>query len=127
MILKRVSVAIIVDDQQRLLITQRAPNLSHGGFWEFPGGKIESNESPEIALLREVHEEVGLEILAFRYLGETYYAYDTYQVILYGFYVHQYRGEAFCQESQTGMCWVNREDLINYDFPAANQQLIEWL
>ena len=123
----RVAVAIITDERQRLLITQRAAHSSHAGFWEFPGGKLELNESPEQALFREVTEEVGLEILAYRYLGEVQHQYDSRHVTLFGYHVVQYRGEAACLECQTGLRWVNINDLVNYEFPAANQQLIEIL
>ncbi len=127
MLVIKAAIAVIMDEQKRLLITQRAPHLSKGGYWEFPGGKLELNESPELALIREVHEEVGLEILSYHYLGVVSHSYDTYQVILYGYVVHQYRGEARCCESQTGIRWVSLDELSDYDFPEANRQLIDML
>jgi len=120
----KVSVAIITDRQKRILITQRAAHISHGGFWEFPGGKVESYEPPEIALLREVREEVGLDVVSYRYLGEVHHRYDEYQVILYGYHVQKYGGEASICESQTGLCWVYLNELENYNFPLANKELI---
>src|SRR5476651_2620261 len=101
----KVSVAIITDKYQNILLTQRAAHISHGGFWEFPGGKLECNESPEMALFREVKEEVGLDVLAYRYLGVVRHQYDTNSVILYGYHVSEYRGEATCCESQTALHW----------------------
>ncbi len=121
----RVAVALITDESQRILITQRAAHSPHGGFWEFPGGKLELNESPESALFREVAEEVGLDVLVYCYLGEVRHQYDGRHVTLYGYHVRQYKGNATCRESQTGLCWVDIENLVNYDFPAANQQLID--
>ena len=121
----RVAVAFIIDEAQHVLITQRAPHLSHGGYWEFPGGKLEQNESPEIALLREVEEEVGLAVLAYRYLGEVHHAYESYRVTLYGYLVHHYRGSATCRETQTDLRWVTREACANYPFPEANTALID--
>ena len=121
----RVAVALITDEHQRILITQRAAHSSHGGFWEFPGGKLELNESPEYALFREVFEEVGLDVLVYCYLGKVHHQYDSRQVTLYGYHVRQHRGFATCRESQTGLRWVKIEELVNYDFPAANQQLID--
>lgn len=123
----KAAIAVIMDEQKRLLITQRAPHLSKGGYWEFPGGKLELNESPELALIREVYEEVGLEILSYDYLGDVHHAYDTYEVILYGYVVRQYRGVAQCCESQTGMRWVSLDELQDYNFPEANRQLIDKL
>lgn len=119
-----VAVAIIMDDQHRVLITRRAPHISHGGYWEFPGGKLELYEAPEIALIREVKEEVGLDVISYRYLGEVHHSYETYQVNLFGYVVHQYRGEATCCESQTGIHWVYFDDLGNYQFPEANRKLM---
>lgn len=125
MLLIKAAIAVIMDDQRRLLITQRAAHLSKGGCWEFPGGKLESNESPEHALIRETREEVGLDIISYHYLGEVHHAYETYLVILYGYVVNQYRGDARCCESQTGIRWVHLDELQAYDFPEANRQLIE--
>ena len=127
MALIRAAIAVIMDEQKRMLITQRSLHLSKGGYWEFPGGKLELNESPEIALIREVHEEVGLEVLSYHYLGDVHHSYDTYQVTLYGYVVDQYRGEARCCETQTGIRWVSLNELSDYDFPEANRQLIDKL
>ena len=52
--------AVIRDDRGRVLLAQRPPGKSHAGYWEFPGGKVESGESPEAALARELHEELGI-------------------------------------------------------------------
>ena len=120
----KVAVAIITDRYQNILLTQRAAHISHGGFWEFPGGKLECNESPEMALIREVKEEVGLDVLAYRYLGAFLHQYDMNSLILYGYHVSEYRGEARCCESQTALHWVDRCSLNNYQFPAANKELI---
>lgn len=127
MVLIKVAIAVIMDQHNRVLITQRAPHLSKGGYWEFPGGKLESNESPEMALIREVSEEVGLEIIVYDYLGDVSHSYETYQLTLYGYVVRQYRGEARCCESQTGIRWVSLDELEHYDFPEANKQIIDTL
>jgi 8-oxo-dGTP diphosphatase len=121
----KVAVALITDKQQRLLITQRATNSSHGGFWEFPGGKLESNEAPTIALIREVKEEVGLDVLVCRYLGEIHHQYDTRDVILLTYHVNLFRGNAAPCESQLDLRWVALSELGNYTFPAANDRLLE--
>lgn len=127
MLLIEAAIAVIMDEQKRLLITQRAPHLSKGGYWEFPGGKLDRHESPELALIREVREEVGLDVVRYYYLGEVHHSYDTYQLILHGYVVHQYRGEARCCESQTGIRWISLDELQAYDFPEANRQFIEKL
>lgn len=53
-----------------ILIVRRGPQQSNSGFWEFPGGKVETGESPEAALIREIHEELRLDIKVLEYLGQ---------------------------------------------------------
>jgi 8-oxo-dGTP diphosphatase len=123
----KVAIAIILDARQRVLITQRAPHLSKGGCWEFPGGKLEQHEPPEIALIREIQEEVGINVLTYRYFDKVVYAYETFGVVLYAYIVRQYRGEARCCEMQTGLRWVEIADLAQYEFPEANRALLDKL
>jgi 8-oxo-dGTP diphosphatase len=120
----RVAVAIITDPQNRVLITQRALGSPHGGLWEFPGGKLEENETPSFALIREIKEEVGLDVIKFDYLGEINHRYSQEEISLLVYHVTQYDGEASCVESQMDLCWVDRESLSNYNFPAANINII---
>lgn len=122
--LVRVAVGLVTDRHKRLLITQRSPEISHGGFWEFPGGKLELHEAPEVALFRELKEEVRIQVLAYRYLGEVHHEYDKYRVKLYGYHVTMHRGQAICGESQIDLRWVASDELQNYKFPQANSDLI---
>ncbi|MFI4962310.1 MAG: (deoxy)nucleoside triphosphate pyrophosphohydrolase, partial [Legionellales bacterium] len=78
----KVAVGIITDEKNHILVTQRPLHASHGGFWEFPGGKLEANETPENALIREIKEEVGLEIKDFRWLKEIDYQYPDRDIHL---------------------------------------------
>ncbi|MGL5741622.1 MAG: NUDIX domain-containing protein [Legionella sp.] len=64
-----VAVSVILDAQQRILITQRPLHVPHGGCWEFPGGKVEQYELAHAALIREIQEEVGLEVHEYQLLG----------------------------------------------------------
>lgn len=59
--LLHVVAAVIHDDRGRVLLAQRPPGKPHAGYWEFPGGKVESGESPQAALARELHEELGIQ------------------------------------------------------------------
>ncbi|MBA2652239.1 MAG: 8-oxo-dGTP diphosphatase MutT [Tatlockia sp.] len=121
----KVAVALILDEKQRVLITQRPAHASHGGFWEFPGGKLEAGELPSEALIREIKEEVGLDILDHSFLGSITHNYDTKTVDLLVFSVEKYRGDAYCRESQSDLRWVLVNELENYHFPEANKQIIE--
>ncbi len=123
-----VSVAIITDASKRFLITRRALHIPHGGLWEVPGGKVEPEETPHEALLREIHEEVGLQIEAVDFLGEVYHSYPEKNVCLHVFKVLKYQGEAVCNDGQIALRWVSQEELKHFEFPEANHavmQLIE--
>lgn len=121
----RVAVAIITDAQQRILITQRSPHTSHSGMWEFPGGKLEKDELPNQALVREIKEEVGIDVMAYNYLGEVCHTYDVQHISLLIYHVHDYKGEAVCREGQMDLRWVDMAALKDFKFPAANLEIIE--
>lgn len=123
----KVVVAVIIDSQQQVLITQRALHLSHGGFWEFPGGKVEENENPIAALKREIKEEVGLEVLECVFLGEVQHTYQDKPVELLIYRVLVYTGKASCCEDQMDLRWVSLSSLYQFKFPAANQAIISML
>lgn len=121
----KVAVAVISDAQRRVLITRRSLHASHGGIWEFPGGKLEKNELPTAALVREIKEEVDLDVIAYDYLGEINHTYKQQPISLLVYHVHHYQGEALCREEQMDMRWVDLEELQNFQFPAANIEIIE--
>ncbi|MFC3907677.1 8-oxo-dGTP diphosphatase MutT [Legionella dresdenensis] len=123
----KVAVAVIFDRQQRILITQRPLKLAHGGQWEFPGGKLEPDESPEAALIREVKEEVGLLVTSYKFLCEINHDYGSKHVSLLVYTIDGFEGNAQCLEGQPGMNWVAISELGNYQFPEANSQIIEKL
>jgi mutator protein MutT len=110
----------------KLLITQRHADAHLGGLWEFPGGKLECNETFESCLARELREELGIEV-AVRELIETIeHDYPEKRVRLKFF-----RCEWLAHEPQALGCpafaWVTREGLDHYRFPAADAQLLERL
>jgi 8-oxo-dGTP diphosphatase len=115
------SLAVIIDDQQRILITQRPLDIPYGGYWEFPGGKLEFGESPEAALIREVREEVGLQVHQYLLLGDVNHQYQDKMVKLIIFLVDQFSGRAW----QLMMKWVCYTELNPALFPDANLEVIE--
>lgn len=121
----KVAVAIIFDEQQRVLITQRPEAAAHGGLWEFPGGKLEEGESPVAALIREIKEEVGLEILEYSFLDSVIHDYGKKTVELLVFSVSEYQGQAYCREAQTDLRWVHLAELGLFNFPEANERVIK--
>ncbi len=123
----KVAVAIIVDKEQRILITQRPAHVPHGGYWEFPGGKLEANETAEQALTREIKEEVGLEIQNPTLVGEIHHQYPDRNVHLIIFQVTQFQGLATCREGQPQLEWASKTSLQQKKFPEANQAILDLL
>lgn len=121
----KVAVAVITDSQQRFLIAKRPSHVAHPGLWEFPGGKLEGNESSSVALIREVQEEIGLQVIAYDYLGEVKHSYGEKKVSLLVFHVHEFAGDAHCLENQPDLRWVGFTDLKTFEFPAANKEIIK--
>lgn len=121
----KVAVAVITDKQQRVLITRRSLHTAAGGLWEFPGGKLEEGELATEALIREIKEEVGLDIAGFDYLGEVCHIYAQRPISLLVYHVHQYQGEATCCEKQMDLRWVHFDSLNDFQFPAANIKIIQ--
>lgn len=123
----KVAIGIIPDNNKRVLITQRPMHASHGGFWEFPGGKLEDNELAEQALIRELKEELGINIIDYRFLGEIKYQYPHYLVHLFVFYIDSYQGTPKCMEDQLNMKWTEVDQLDPSDFPKANHAIIDMI
>jgi 8-oxo-dGTP diphosphatase len=123
----KVAVAVIIDDKQRVLITKRPSHVMHGGQWEFPGGKLEKDEKPISALIREIDEEVGLYVEQADFLCHINFHYDIKEVDLFVYCVTQFSGQAQCCEAQTDLRWVTINELSGYQFPAANNEIIRQL
>jgi 8-oxo-dGTP diphosphatase len=123
----KVAVALITDDQHRLLITQRPLHVPQGGLWEFPGGKLEANETAQQALVREINEELGINVKKYRLLGELSHQYPDKTVHLIIFHVTEFSGTASCLEGQLNMKWIEKELLNPEDFPEANCAIFELL
>ncbi|CAM3015973.1 8-oxo-dGTP diphosphatase MutT [Legionella worsleiensis] len=123
----KVAVAVITDREQRVLITQRSLHVPHGGCWEFPGGKIEPDESPQQALVREIKEELGITVVDSVFLGEVTHQYPNQMIHLIIFHVSRFTGEPFCKEGQLNMKWVHKDKLSDEDFPQANRDIINMI
>jgi A/G-specific adenine glycosylase len=109
-----------------ILIAKRPAEGLLGGLWEFPGGKPKAGESLEAAVVREVGEELGIEVEASEKLAQVDHAYSHFEITLHAFHCH-YRGGTpaplGCQE----FAWVRPGALDRYAFPAANRRVLEQL
>ncbi len=122
----QVAVAVIINQKQQVCISLRHKDAHQGGLWEFPGGKIEQDETVEQALVREIKEELNLEILNSRPLISITHEYTDKNVCLHVNKIVSYRGEAAGMEGQT-VKWVSFSELSDYDFPKANFPIIKSL
>ncbi|UVJ43228.1 Nudix family hydrolase [Pseudomonas sp. LS1212] len=123
--MKRVHVAaaVIRGVDGRILIARRADTQHQGGLWEFPGGKVEDGEAVEVALARELKEELGIVVTAARPLIKVKHDYPDKQVLLDVWEVSSFNGEPHGAEGQP-LAWVSPRELPNYDFPEANQPIV---
>lgn len=122
----------LIDPDGRVLIAQRPEGKAMAGLWEFPGGKIEPGESPEAALIRELHEELGIDTWASCLAPLTFasHAYDDFHLLMPLFACRRWEGIARPRE-HAALKWVGVRDLPAYPMPAADRPLIavlrDWL
>ena len=107
-----------------MLIAKRPEHKHQGGLWEFPGGKLETDEPVEEALKRELHEELGIEIQQAHPLVRIHHDYPDKSVLLDVWKVTAFSGEAHGKEGQP-VEWVKSEELDQFDFPEANKPIIK--
>jgi 8-oxo-dGTP diphosphatase len=123
---KIIGVAVIWNGQKQVLIDRRLPKGDMAGLWEFPGGKVEAGETIEDCVQREVKEELGIEIKVGKHLVTIDHTYPNFRVTLtvhHCCYLVGIPQTIECEEIR----WVNLEELDNFEFPAANQQIIQAL
>lgn len=102
----KVAVGLLIDSNKKIFLAQRPKSRSWSGWWEFPGGKLEKNESPEEALTRELKEEVGINIVNFERWVTRNYTHEDQNVTLYFFKVTKWNGELTPKENQK-LLWIN--------------------
>jgi 8-oxo-dGTP diphosphatase len=118
-----VAAAAILNPQGQLLIAKRPDDKHQGGLWEFPGGKVEADESVEAALKRELLEEIGIGILKCEPLVRIEHDYSDKSVVLDVWVVSSFSGEASGLEGQP-IEWIDPVDMDSYQFPEANLPII---
>jgi 8-oxo-dGTP diphosphatase len=115
--------AALIDDRGRVLLARRPAGKPMAGLWEFPGGKLQPDETPEAALARELGEELGIEIALPEPLAFASHAYAAFHVLLLLYLCRQWRGEAVAREGQS-LAWIAPESLDAYTMPDADRPLV---
>ena len=120
-------VAAVVEREGRYLITQRRDQAVLANLWEFPGGKVESGESDEQALKRELSERLDAEGHIGKKLGEKVHEYDGYRVALALYEATLSEGKPLVAKRVKDFRWVASSEFDQYPFPDADQQTMDQL
>jgi 8-oxo-dGTP diphosphatase len=122
-----VSVALI-DPRGQVLLQQRPKGKAMAGLWEFPGGKIQSGETPEAALCRELDEELGITVAEndLEAFGFVSHRYDTFHILLLLWVCRRWQGTPAPRETQT-LAWTLPVAMSAYPMPAADAPLVTLL
>jgi 8-oxo-dGTP diphosphatase len=123
-----VAAAALVDVDGRVLIGKRPAGKQLGGLWEFPGGKVESGETPEQCLIRELNEELGITV-AHACLAPFVFAshaYDSFHLLMPLYLCRRWEGVVMAREHEA-IAWVKPNRLGDYPMPPADAPLVAWL
>lgn len=120
--------AALIDIDGRVLIAQRPQGKALAGLWEFPGGKVEPGERPEAALIRELDEELGIQVkdaclAPFVFAS---HAYDSFHLLMPLYLCRRWSGTVVARE-HAALAWVKPNRLSDYPMPPADAPLIAWL
>ena len=123
-----VAACALVDPDRRVLIAQRPEGKTLAGLWEFPGGKLEPNERPEPALIRELHEELGIitQEACLAPLTFASHAYEDFHLLMPLYVCRRWQGDVTAREGQA-LAWVRANKLRDYPMPPADIPLIAHL
>ena len=115
----------LIDADNRVLIAQRPEGKQLAGLWEFPGGKLDAGERPEQALIRELHEELGIDVKEACLAPLTFasHAYDSFHLLMPLYICRRWEGNVIAREGQT-LAWVRANKLRDYPMPPADIPLI---
>ncbi len=123
-----VAAVALVDMDSRVLVAQRPPGKSMAGLWEFPGGKVASGETPESALVRELAEELGIDVTesCLAPIAFASHSYADFHLLMPVFACRVWRGEIVGREGQA-VRWVRPVRLADLDMPPADRPLVALL
>jgi len=117
--------AALIDADGRVLIAQRPQGKSLAGLWEFPGGKVNPGERPEAALIRELHEELGIEVEEACLAPLTFasHAYEEFHLLMPLYVCRRWKGLVSAREA-AALKWVPPKRLRDFPMPPADNPLI---
>jgi len=122
----------LVDVDGRVLLTQRPPGKAMAGLWEFPGGKVHEGETPEAALMRELKEELDIDVAEACLAPLTFasHRYERFHLLMPLYVCRRWNGTMIAREGQA-LAWVRPARLENYAMPPADKPLVavlrDWL
>lgn len=118
----------LVDTDGRVLICKRPEGKALAGLWEFPGGKVEPGEGPEAALIREMHEELGITITASCLAPFVFasHSYETFHLLMPLYLCRRWEGVVVAKE-HAALAWVKPNALSDYPMPPADAPLVAYL
>ena len=127
-----VAAVALIDRDARVLLAQRPEGKSMSGLWEFPGGKVEAGETPEVCLIRELHEELGIDTWESCLAPLTFasHTYEDFHLLMPLYACRKWNGTVQGREGQA-LKWVRPNQLRDYPMPPADLPLIpilrDWL
>lgn len=123
-----VAAAALVDPDGRVLVAQRPAGKSMAGLWEFPGGKVESGETPEEALVRELREELGIETATscLAAIAFASHGYERFHLLMPLYACRKWAGAPLSREGQA-LKWVRPGELKDWPMPPADVPLVALL
>ena len=119
-----VAAVALLNRDGKVLVARRPPGRPLAGLWEFPGGKVEAGEEPETALIREILEELGIEIARADLMPLTFasHAYPEFHLLMPLYLCKRWQGSIAAQQDQE-LRWVRLDELTHYDMPPADEPL----
>ncbi len=123
-----VAACALIDADTRVLLARRPEGKKMAGLWEFPGGKVQDGETPEVALIRELREELGIDVTETCLAPFTFasHAYDNFHLLMPLYLCRRWEGFVMPLEGQT-LAWVRPDKLSEYEMPAADKPLVPLL
>ena len=123
-----VAAVALIDADGRVLLAERPTGKHLAGLWEFPGGKVQVGETPEVALIRELHEELGIDVHESCLAPFTFasHAYPDFHLLMPLYVCRKWAGIVSAREGQR-LKWVRPQQLADYKMPPADKPLVAML